>query len=86
LRGSVKNTKAITPTDDATVLVATLDSAFAPTYTERAICQGSGSKRFLLSIYSSGNVYISRYSNSTTLNEEITNGAWLNCFATWFIG
>lgn len=86
LRGAVKPNKTITPTDDATVLVTSLGSTFAPTYTERVICQGSGSKRFLLSIYNSGNVYVSRYSNSTSLNDDFSESSWLNCFATWFIG
>ena len=86
LRGTVKRIGNITPSDDTSVLMAIMPSGYAPAYREYFICQGSGSNRFLLSIYDNGNIYISRYSDSATTNEEIPDGAWLNCYATWFLG
>lgn len=85
LRGVLKNTTDVTPTSDTSTKIATLNSAFAPKYAELFVCQGSGANRFVLQIQSDGSVFISRYSNSTTANEKISAGAWLNCFATWFV-
>lgn len=86
LRGAITPTAAVTPSSEASTAITVIDSVFRPSYSEFVINQGSGAYRFLLSITPSGNIYISRYSNDTTANKEITAGAWLNCFATWFIG
>ena len=86
LRGAITPTAAVTPSSETSTAVAVIDSVFRPSYAEYVINQGSGANRFILSITPSGNIYISRYSNDTTVNKEITAGAWLNCFATWFIG
>lgn len=86
LRGAVKPTTAVTPSNDTSIVIAVLDSNFRPTYSECVTCQGSGAYKFLLTINSNGNINVSRYTNDTTTNKEIAAGAWLNCYATWFIG
>ena len=85
LRGMVSPTAAITPSGLTTSL-GTLPSGYAPTMIETVICQGGGANRFLLQIHPNRSLYIARYSDSTTTNEEIASGAWLNCYATWMHG
>lgn len=92
LRGVIKPTENITPENDSDTLVAMFPSKWKPAYREVFICQGSGAHRFALSIdtmnvlgFEYGAVIISRYTDTNTMNETIPLGAWLNCFATWFV-
>lgn len=86
LRGAVKRSGAITPSNDSSVIMGTVPSGYRPSYESCHIVQGSGSNRFLLTIYSNGNICVSRYTNTTTTNGTIGDGAWLNTYVTWVIG
>lgn len=84
LRGAVKRVGSITPSGK--VIIGTMPSGYAPTsYWETFVCHGSGANKFLLVIDTNGTIGIERYTDSTSANETITDGAWLNCYATWFI-
>lgn len=48
--------------------------------------QGSGSNRWLARINEDGIIQGDRYSNNETANGTAVAGAWLNCFALWFLG
>jgi hypothetical protein len=86
LRGSVKSLEAFTPTGDKTTRVGLMPSGFAPTNPEIFICQGSYSKRFMLYVDPNRGLYISRYSDDDTQNQEFLANAWINLYATWFKG
>lgn len=85
LRGMLKPTAAITPSG-MTTSVGTIPSGYAPSMLETVVCQGGGGHRFLLQIHPNRSIYIARYTDTTTTNEEIPAGAWLNCYATWVHG
>ena len=86
LRGSVRRVGAITPSSETSTAIGRMPSGYAPAYTENFICQGSMANRFLLSVNANGYLYIARYTDSTTANEQVPDSAWLNCYATWFLG
>lgn len=67
-------------------LVTTISEKFRPSIMENCVQQGSGVSRFMMQIKSSGEIEISRYSkdNGTTAVTPPA-GAWLNCYATWFV-
>ena len=85
LRGTVKNINAFTPTNDSSHAIGTIPSGYRPAYDESFITQGSGSNRWMMTIKANGYIYISRYTNNTTINQQVPAGSWLNCFATWLI-
>lgn len=83
--GQVSPKTATTPSGDDQLLVATLPAMFRPTHNIKSVQQGSGSSRFLMSVNSDGTIYVSRYSNNTTMNNQIPTGAWLNLYCTYMI-
>lgn len=86
LRGQVRRHGAIKPSGESSTPIAQMPGGFAPVYRQNYLCQGSGASKFLLNINPNGYIYISRYNSSSTTNMQIPDQAWLNCFATWFIG
>lgn len=72
--GNVVNVQfEIKPTSDSNALNSasktyafTLPEGYRPGMTISTICQGSGTNIFLVNIYDSGEVYLSRYRNSST--------------------
>ena len=84
--GILKANYAFTPTSETSHRLATLPSGCRPASTYNVVMQGSGSNRWLCSIRPDGNMYISRYSNNTTANNQVPANAWLNVFATFMIG
>lgn len=91
MRGIVKAVNAVTPTSDASTWVCWIPIAYAPPSKEVFICQGSGSCRFQLTVNHTSSsagwadVFVSRYTNSTTTQGTIAAGNQLWCNATWFI-
>lgn len=84
--GVLKSNYAFTPTGDDSHRIATLPSGYRPSYNHNIVMQGSGSNRWLCSIRPDGNMYISRYSNNTTANNQIPSNAWLNILVTFMEG
>ena len=84
--GILKSNYAFTPTDDTSHRLATLPSGYRPSYDHNVIMQGSGSNRWMCAIRPDGNMYISRYSNNTTANNQVPSNAWLNILVTFMEG
>ena len=85
LRGEAKPTTAVTPSDDSNTVLAVIPEGYRPSYRQTFVMQGSAAYRWLMSVYPSGNLVISRYTNDTTMNKPISAGAWLCCYASWII-
>ena len=83
VEGVLRANYAFTPTNDTSHRLATLPSGYRPASTHNVVMQGSGSNRWLCSVRPDGNMYISRYSNNTTINNQVSNGAWLNISLTY---
>ena len=84
--GVLKSNYAFTPTNDTSHRLATLPSGYRPASAHNVVMQGSGSKRWLCSVRPDGNMYISRYSNNTTTNNQVPANAWLNILVTFMEG
>lgn len=82
LRGCVKNNTAWTEHNS----IITIPAGYRPTYQETFVMQGSGSNRFTLIVNQNGVCYAQRYSNNTTMSNTVPIGAWLNLYATCFLG
>ena len=79
-RGCITPTATLSTSSDQTI--CTLPEGFRP-YTEaKAICQGSGMNRWLLSIYEGGEVKLSRYGVSS--QDSVYAGNWLPFNITFF--
>lgn len=63
--------------------IITIPYGFRPSRPVRAICQGSGSNRFVLTIYPDGRCSAERYSNNTTMSSSVPTGSWLCLYACW---
>jgi len=85
LRGTVKNISAFTPTADGSHVVCTVPNGYRPAYKMSVVMQGSGSNRFCSSVYANGEVSIHRYSNNTTMQNQIPAGAFLNFEMSWVV-
>ncbi len=85
LRGTVKNISAFTPTSDGSHIVCTVPNGYRPAYKKSVVMQGSGSNRFCSSVYANGQVSIHRYSNNTTMQNQIPAGAFLNFEMSWVV-
>lgn len=72
VNGVFKNNSQVTSTNNQ-IQFATLPSGYRPTNTQVKICQGSGVSRWLLRIYSNGQMTWERYGVST--NNTITSGS-----------
>ena len=89
----------INGSDNAYKHVFEIPASFRPDRDWCFVMQGSGTNKFMLTVHSDGAVDISRYSNSSanaqppvgayTQNGSTlkwkTNGAWLNCYASWIV-
>lgn len=84
--GILKSNYAFTPTGDDSHRIATLPSGYRPSYNHNVVMQGSGSNRWICSIRPDGNMYIARYSNNTTANNQVPSNAWLNILFTFMEG
>lgn len=83
--GILKANYAFTPTGNTSHRLATLPSGYRPASVHNVVMQGSGSNRWMCSIRPDGNMYISRYSNNTTTNNQVPANAWLNILATYMV-
>lgn len=83
LEGAIKNASEITYTKPFTI--ATLPEGFCPEYAHVCVMQGSGAHRFALHIEATGNIQIDRYTDTETIREPITAGAWLQCYTSWVV-
>ena len=85
--GILKTIVAFTPTGNTSHRLATLPAGYRPGWRHNFVMQGSGSNRWDLYIdNTNGNMYICRYSNNTTTQNQVPNNAWLNVFATFMTG
>ena len=84
--GILKANYAFTPTGDESHRLATLPSGYRPSYNHNVVMQGSGSNRWTCSIRPNGNMYIARYTNNTTVNNQVPANAWLNILVTFMEG
>lgn len=85
LRGTVKNISAFTPSSDSSHIVCTIPSGYRPAYKMNTVMQGSGSNRFCSSVYPNGSVTVHRYSNNTTMQNQIPAGSYLNFEMSWVV-
>ena len=80
----------ITPKTNTTLNqtnIAALPVGFEPSDCNiNVVQQGSQANRWLLRINTDGIIQGDRYSNNETANGTAVAGAWLNCFALWFLG
>lgn len=81
--GAVKPTKIITSNTTDIKIAGAIPEAYRPVYAQAYICQGSGINRWLCSIKSDGNIYVSRYGTAEYI--DIPVGAWLTFSATYSI-
>lgn len=84
--GCLKSNYAFTPTSDTSHRLAQLPSGYRPTYDMMTIHQGSGSYRWMCRLNPDGNMYVSRYSNNATTNNQVPSNAWLNINITFMQG
>lgn len=84
LEGKFKNNSAINPGQDGAVFGNITDSTCLPTYEQHSLQQGSGANKFILAIQPSGQLYWGRYGTTST-STQADAGAWLHCYATWFV-
>lgn len=85
LRGVLINIAPVTLNATKTK-VFSIPSAYAPTETVFAVCNGSGGAKFLLSIDSSGDVYFERYTLDGSTYPSISGGSWFAFSLSWIIG
>ena len=84
--GILKTNYAFSPSDTFNYRIATLPSGYRPSYQQNVVMQGSGSNRWVLAIKSDGTMYITRYSNNTTVINQVPANAWLNILTTFMTG
>ena len=68
------------------VLICTIPQGFRPSKKVNVLCQGSGTSFFLASIFTTGQVRISRLRNVANNNDQYTDGTpsmWFPISATW---
>lgn len=63
----------------------TIPEGFRPKHDWAFIQQGSGSARFCITIHPDGTVHFDRYSNTTTMNQEVPIDSWLNTYCSWIV-
>ena len=88
LRGILTNISATTLTATK-VKVFSIPSAYAPTETVFAVCNGSYGAKYLLSVDSSGSVYFERYTFDGSGNGSYPNivaNTWFPFSISWIIG
>lgn len=86
--GNIVNiTGVITPTTTLSTtgdqLIFSIPPEYAPNLEVRTICQGSGMNRWMLSVFNTGNVVMSRYGINS--QDNITSGTWLPFSVVYFI-
>ena len=86
LTGSLKNTSVVT-LDTTPTTVFTIPQEFRPTTTDRlySVCQGSGARRYLCTVFPNGNVTFERYTDSTSFS-SISVGSWFPFHIVWILG
>lgn len=82
LEGIFKNTNAIS-SGNSTKMGTISDTTCRPPATQYSVQQGSSVNKFAMSVASDGSIYIQRY--GTTSDTQVTAGAWLHCYMTWFV-
>lgn len=80
LTGCIKNTSEIAATTDA-VQIGSVPSDCKPISPYRAVVQGSGMNRFLLTIETDGRIQLARYGTTSFIN--VAAGSWLNIGCTY---
>lgn len=83
MRNVVTNDNAVT--FDGSQVIANLPEQFRPSKDERSVQQGSGSNRFIITVYTFGDIRLDRYSNNTDYRNETGANSWLNMYMTWFV-
>lgn len=81
LLGAMKNNSAVTLNTSGQTMFS-IPSAYVPTERLFAVCQGSGSMRWLCSIETNGVVAAARYTNTTTY-PSVSAGSWFPFTITW---
>lgn len=81
LRGIVRN-NTTWQTHDSFI---TIPAGFRPANKSVFVMQGSGSCRYTINVLSNGRVVADRYSNTTTMNQTVPTGSWLNMCCSWII-
>ncbi len=83
IRGVLTVEEALTTSEDNIIIASGIPEACRPAQPVRVVCQGSGINRWLCTVGSNGNVYLSRY--GTTENVTIKPGVWLPFNITYLI-
>lgn len=83
--GAVKPTAKIVLSGAQTMPVLKLPSDCCPPQDLVILQQGTDSFRFVMIINRDGMVYISRYTNNTSIGQNIPQGAWLNLNCTYMV-
>lgn len=65
------------------ISVCTIPVGYRPLRRLRFMCHGSGNNKFMLSIETTGAVYINRYGSTEGYASSITGNEWLPFSATW---
>ncbi len=81
ITGVITPTTTLSTTTDQFIFSMPLE--YAPKLEVRIICQGSGMNRWMLSIFTTGNVVMSRYGINS--QDNITSGNWLPFSVTYFV-
>ena len=86
IKGIAKNTNTVTLSDtSASSQIATIsDTTCRPSSPYRAIEQGSGLNRWLLTVGTDGALTLARY--GTTGITNVAAGSWLNIYCTFMVG
>lgn len=83
VKGVLEPTATVTSNTTGVKMASGIAAAFRPRETTTFICQGSGINRWLLTINTSGELFVSRYGTNDYTN--IPAGAWLTFNVTYSI-